>query len=144
MPANMEYELADDIYEKVNDLTENAENALNEGDDETAKELYLTALILIPEPRKEYEQSTFIYAGLGDIAFFDQEYEEALKYFAMAIECAEAEGNPFLELRLGQCYYQLDDDARAKDHLHNAYEIEGEEIFDDEDEEYFDLIKDMI
>ncbi len=144
MPNKNEIDLSDDIYEKITDLTENAESALNEGDDETAKELYMTALMLIPEPRENYEPSTFIYAGLGDIAFYDGDYNEALKYFLSGYNCPDAEGNPFFELRLGQCYYQLDNEARAKDHLHNAYEIEGEEIFEDEDEEYFDLIKDII
>ena len=46
-------------------------------------------------------------------------------------------------LRLGQCAYELGK-QEAAEYLMRAYMLAGEEIFEDEDEKYFNLIRPLI
>lgn len=72
-------------------------------------------------------------------------YEEAYGYLFDAKSNISGEGrnNPFIMLRLGQCSYELGKED-ATEYLMMAYMMEGKELFEDEDEKYFERIKDLI
>jgi hypothetical protein len=55
--------------------------------------------------------------------------------------CPGAIGNPLIHLRLGQVQYELENFAKSKDELMRAYMCQGIEIFDGEDEKYFNFLK---
>ena len=62
------------------------------------------------------------------------------KALESAMECPGGVDNPFLQLRLGQAYYELGqtDDARA--HLQIALDKEGQTIFGFDDPKYYEFI----
>ena len=73
------------------------------------------------------------------------EYEKAYSYLLNAKSNISGEGytNPFVMLRLGQCSHELGKED-AVEYLMRAYMLTGEEIFESDDEKYFDLIKYLI
>ena len=72
------------------------------------------------------------------------QYTDALNNFLESLKCPDGNTNPFILLRLGECYYELGNFEQAKEYLLRAFMWEGEDIFDGEDEKYFALIKDMV
>jgi hypothetical protein len=57
------------------------------------------------------------------------------------MHCADAIGNAFLHLRLGQSQFELGSLDRAADELARAYMAAGREIFDSDDEKYLAFLR---
>lgn len=53
------------------------------------------------------------------------------------------EANPFVLMRLGQSAYELNKD-NSKEYLLKAYMLEGEAIFEDQDNKYLESIRNLI
>lgn len=137
-------ELSEDIVLKIEQLSEEG-NHLFDGDDfNGAFEKFMKGLELLPQPINQWPEATWLFAALGDVYFFTEDYEMGLKAFSDAVDCPEGLGNPFIHLRLGQCAYELGDLGRAADELTRAFMSDGEEIFEDEDRKYFDFLKTKI
>ena len=137
-------ELDEKVAAHIDLLSEQANQYIDEDDFEKAFQSTMEALKLVPEPRAEYEVSTWLYATLGDIYFLAGDFEQALLAFADAVQCPEGLGNPFIHLRLGQCAFENHNLARAADELTRAYMGAGEEIFSEEDPKYFTFLKTKI
>ena len=46
--------------------------------------------------------------------------------------CDHEEDNPFARVRYGECLYETGNIEAAREHLQAAFDMEGEEIFDNE------------
>ena len=137
-------ELNEKIYNRICALCETGDAYFEKDKYQRAVEKYQNALSLVPEPKVEWEASTWIYVALGEVYYYCSQYSEAMIYFGEAEKCPGGIENPLINLRLGQCYCECDDSQLAKEYLLRAYMLEGESIFEDEDEKYFELIKDDI
>jgi tetratricopeptide (TPR) repeat protein len=103
---------------------------------EEAVAAYNKAWVIVPEPRNEWEASTWILASIGDACFlsgYNKSAREALEY---AMHCPGGLGNPFLHLRLGQVLFEQNEKDAAADELIRAYMGAGDEIFRAEDPKY--------
>ncbi len=76
--------------------------------------LFWEAYDLLPEPKEEWVAGTWILGAIGDSNFLNGDYQSgitnlsvAINYFPHALE------NPFLHLRLGQCYFELGEVEKA-------------------------------
>lgn len=70
-------ELNDKLYSKIVKLSEEG-NALSDNRDyQSAKDKFLCALDLVPNPKSDWEAATWLYVALGDVSFLLQSYEEA-------------------------------------------------------------------
>ncbi len=49
-----------------------------------------------------------------------------------------------MHLRLGESLYEMGLKDKAKEHLLQAYMLEEEEIFSEQDPEYFELLEDIV
>ena len=78
--------------------------------------------------------------ALGEVYFFSSKYLEAISFFSEALKCPEGLGNPLINLRMGQCYYELGNYGSAKGYLLKAYMVEGKEIFEGEDDKYIKFV----
>jgi len=134
-------ELDDKTYEQIMELSDEGNELIDEGKFHESIEVLKKALNLIPQPKDIWEASTWIYATLGDASFLANDYEACLNYMFEALKCPGGIGNPFILLRIGQCFFELDNMYKAKEYLLQAYMLEGEEIFEPDDEKYFELIK---
>ena len=137
-------EMNEAIYQKITHLCEQGDQAADDEQFETAKKKYLEAFDLIPEPKEDWEASTWVTVALGDVYYFTEQYEDALNYYFHAMRCPDGLGNPYVLLRLGECFFELGNLEQAQSHLLQAYMMEGDEIFEDEDPKYFNHIKDLI
>ena len=137
-------ELSDEIYEKIEEYSEQGNDYCDNEEWEKAIICFNKALGLLPDPKEEWEAATWIYAALGDMFYFLEKYEEALDNLNYAMMCPNGMANPFILLRLGEAYYELDKKEQAKKYLLEAYMMEGTEIFEDEDEKYFDLVRELL
>lgn len=137
----MSEELDDMTYNQILRLSNEAEALFEKKAFDQALQLYQKALDLIPNPKQKWEASLWVYTAIGDTYFLKAEFQNALKAFEDAKNCADGSLNPFINLRLGQCYFELKEVDKAEDYLLKAYMYEGESIFESENKKYFNHLK---
>lgn len=114
---------------------------MEQGNYSQAIEQFRCAFGLVPEPYQDWEASLWLLTSLGEAYYFDGQYAQAHAALAKVMHVPSAVGNPLIHLRLGEVQFELGNTERAKDELLRAYMGGGEEIFGDEDEKYFDFLK---
>lgn len=129
------------LYIKIKELCKIGDEFASSGDFENAIENYSYAKNLLPEPIYEWEAATWIFVALGDAFFLKGAYTESLNNFCEAQKCVGGIGNPFILLRLGQCYFEINNIKYAREYLMQAYIFEGKKIFDEEDVKYLNFIR---
>ncbi|MFJ7973568.1 tol-pal system YbgF family protein [Psychrobacillus sp. NPDC096389] len=137
-------ELHDELYERIVSLCSQGDDLVNSFEFENAIKMYLKALDLVPEPKQNWEASTWIYTALGDTSYMNKDYDASKHFLFNAINCPDGIENPFIMLRLGETLYELGDVNKAKEYLLRAYILEGYSIFENEDDKYFDVIRSEI
>ena len=139
-----QHSMDEDLYSRIRDLCAKGNDLANEGQFEKACYLYRDALKLVPEPIEDWEATTWILASIGDMYFMDGRIEKAIQPFEDAVRCPGGLGNPFIHLRLGECYWELGQLDRAADELTRAYMAKGIEVFETEDPKYLQVLKTRI
>jgi tetratricopeptide (TPR) repeat protein len=132
----MPTELDPGAYAEITRLTDQGQALFDEGKLDEARRVFMQAWALIPDPKSEWEATTWLAAAIGDIDFLNGYYTTARKGLEFAMLCPGGLGNPFLHLRLGQTLFELGEEDRAADELMRAYMGAGEEIFTDQDPKY--------
>lgn len=135
-------ELSNEVSTKIDALSESGNDCMDEEDFDGAVDAWEEALSLIPEPQNHYVQSVWLNASIGDAYFLQDDFETALTYFLTAKSNVEENvySNPFIMLRLGECYLEQGDQERAKEFLLRAYLLDPDDIFEGEDEKYLDFL----
>lgn len=134
-------ELDDRTFERIRSFCVAGDDLLDEGRTDEALEAYWSAWNLLPEPRTSWEAATWILAAIGDVNFRQGRFEAGRDSLLIAMGCPEAIGNPFLHLRLGQCQLELGETERAADELAQAFRLESEDLFEDEDPKYLEFVR---
>lgn len=135
-------ELTEEVLDRINELSELGNDHIDEEEFDSAVDAWEEALSLIPEPQNHYLESVWLNASVGDAYFLQDDFATALTFFLTAKSNVEENvySNPFIMLRLGECYLELADEEKAKEFLLRAYLLDPEEIFEGEDEKYFDFL----
>ncbi|EDM36673.1 hypothetical protein PBAL39_25435 [Pedobacter sp. BAL39] len=138
-----EKELSQEILDQIAALSESGNEYMDEDDFDAAVSMWEEALELIPDPQNTYAESVWLNASIGDAWFLQDDYESALAYFLLAKSNIEENTyqNPFIMLRLGQCYLEAGDTDLAKEFLLRAYMLDGESVFEGEDDKYLTFLK---
>jgi tetratricopeptide (TPR) repeat protein len=140
----MTHELPADVYDQITSLSRDGD-ALAEAElFDQAIEKYNEAWELVPEPKNQWNASTWILVAIGDACFFARYFTSGIEACAYALTCPDALENPFIYLRLGQCQFEKADLGAAADNLTRAYMLGGKEVFDLEDVKFFDFLKTKI
>jgi hypothetical protein len=134
-------ELADEVHAAIKVLCAKGDELADQDDLVAALDQYWRAWDLLPEPRTNWNAATWILAAIGEANFFGEDYIAGRDNLSLAMHCPSAIGNPFLHLRLGQCEFELGNLDRAADELARAYMGDGAEIFEEEDDKYFEFLK---
>jgi tetratricopeptide (TPR) repeat protein len=132
--------LPPDVQQRMDELCREGDERLDAGSFDKALEAYRAAAELIPDPKEDWEASTWIFTAIGEALFFSGEYAEALQNLRVAVVSPDGLGNPLVHLRLGEVYYELDDFEKAGDELTRAYMGGGKEIFESEDPKYINFL----
>ncbi|WIX32090.1 hypothetical protein QO259_14930 [Salinicola sp. JS01] len=126
MQSNLE--LDEEKYHSITALCENGDKLASDDRFEEAIAEYNSAWSLVPEPKSDWEASTWTLAAIADACFlagYNTSAREALEY---AMTCPGGIGNPFLHLRYGQVLYELGDKKGSSDELVRAYMGAGERV----------------
>ena len=134
-------QLSDELYAKIQELSAQGDQHAEKRQLPEALRSYWAAWDLIPEPKTNWEATTWVLAAIGDANFLGQDYTAGRDNLANAMACPGAIGNPFLHLRLGQCNFELGELDRAADELMRAYMGAGPDIFQDQDPKYLAFVK---
>lgn len=133
--------LPDDIYRMIKKYSEEGERCFQKGDFQNAIRQYNQAINILPEPKTKWEAATWLYTAIGDTLYLTKNYSEALQAFLSALKSANGHDNPFINLRLGQCYYEVNNLKEAENYFLRAYLLEGKKIFDGEPHKYIDYME---
>lgn len=137
-------QLGKSYIEDIERICRAADDYVAEGNNDEAYRKYKEALDIIPEPKTAYETATWIFVSIGDLYFKTGRYDLAKDFFYEAKECPNGVSNPYVLFRLGQSLVETNDEKDAKEFLLRAYMLVGDDIFWDEDEKYYNVIKEMI
>ena len=137
-------ELDESLNQNIQALSQEGERHYEAEAYEQAVTSYLAALALVPNPKEDWEASLWLYAALGDAFFKLKRYEESLGVFRSAEKCQDGLDNAYVVLMIGQNYYELHNKHLAREYLLKAYMLEGEEIFEEQDQKYFETIEDLV
>ena len=140
----VEEELPGEIYQQIETLSEAGNVLAEEENYDAALAKFSEALQLLPDPKHEWEASTWLYASIGDMQFFKADYTAAMNSFYDALNGPDAAAIGFVQLRLGECLFELKQEDKSLEHLLRAYMLEGAEIFAAEDSRYFDFLKSRV
>lgn len=137
-------EIPDEDYARIEKLSEEGNNLVDRNEFAMALQKFKKALELVPSPKNKWEASLWLYASIGDMYLFMEDFEQAKDSFFNALNCPDGQESAFVHLRLGEALYELKEEENALDHLLKAYMLEGEEIFNEEEEKYLDFLKSRI
>jgi tetratricopeptide (TPR) repeat protein len=129
-------ELPDDVYDELTALCKRGDEHARNGELDEAYECYTAAWDLIPEPKGDWEASTWVLSAGGDIHFARANFEKALNQFLRAMQCPGGLGNPYIHLRIGQCQFEKGNIAGASENITRAYMGGGPELFEQEHPKY--------
>lgn len=125
-------ELPEDIQDALEEICDQGNEAMDEGEPEEALVFFRQALEILPQPAEDWEVFGWLQAAMGDARFTLRDYDAALDHFEKAAAYAGEEENPFVLMRLGQIYRRLGKENIAVDYLQRAYGIDGEALFDED------------
>ncbi|MET4084212.1 tetratricopeptide (TPR) repeat protein [Pedobacter sp. UYP30] len=137
----MNKEISNEDFALIEKLSEEGNVFVDNDNFDAAILKFEAALKIVPAPKNSYEASLWLYASLGDMYFFKQEYTLAKENFYNALNCPDGQVTGFVHLRLGQVLFNLEEKHKALDELLRAYMLEGKEIFENEDGQYLKYLK---
>lgn len=137
-------ELNEALHARIRDLSKTGDQHAENGNYPEALTGYWKAFDLIPEPKTQWEATTWLLVAIGDANFLGKDYQAGVDNLSNAMHCPGAIGNPFIHMRLGQCQFEVGNLERAADELTRAYALEGEEIFSNDDPKYLQFLKTKI
>ena len=137
-------ELNDKVYEEIKKRSARGNELADSEQYQEALTEFKKALELLPPPIYIWEASTWLYVAIGDMYFQIEDYSDCLDSFLKAQKCPDGLGNPFICVRIGECFFELENIEKAKQYLMKAYMLEGEEIFSDADPKYLALILPLV
>lgn len=128
------------LQEPIQALLDEGDKLFDKGKFDAALAKYTAARDLLPSERERWEASTWVLTAIGDTHFLQGNFVAAQDALQQASVCPEGAENPFILLRLGQCAFELANVDHARTLLQQAYQLAGEDVFEDEDEKYQQLI----
>ena len=140
MPAPL-LELSESIDAEIKRLCAIGDALAAQGEHAAAVAEYDSAWQLVPEPKNQWEASTWILAAIGDACFLIDKFKSARQALEYAMVCPGAIGNPFIHLRLGQVLFEAGELDLSADELIRAYMGAGEDIFLNDDPKYLTFLK---
>ncbi|CAN5134683.1 hypothetical protein BH09PSE6_BH09PSE6_04840 [soil metagenome] len=102
--------------------------------------MYWKAWAVLPEPKYETRTATWILGAIGDVHFMAGEYSAGRDALLRAMRCPGGINNALLQLRLGQCLYELGAKEEAGQAFVAAYAAGGAERFAQADPKYLALL----
>lgn len=129
----------------TDDYAEDGNKLFDDGKYNQAIQMWLEGLNTLEKPISDHGEAVWFQTSIADAYFMLEEYEKAYSFLWDAKSNLSGEGytNPFVMLRLGQCSHEMGKEE-AVEYLLRAYTLAGYEVFENEDDKYFELIKKLV
>lgn len=137
-------EIEENTYSRIQELCAEGDDLVEQGEIPSALKVYWQAFELMPEPKTDWDATTWILTAIGDANFLQDEFNKGIESLSLAMKCPGAIGNPFIHMRLGQCLFEVGNLDSAAEELVRAYALEGDEIFSNDDSKYLEFLKNRI
>ena len=137
----MDEELPEEIYKNVTDLSEQGNAHSDSERYQEALQQWHSALDLLPDPKSKWTAATWLHASIGEAYWRLEQMKDAKAAFENAYRCADGYINAFVLFYLGACLFELDQKEKSTDYLLRAYMLDGETMFEDENPEYLEHLK---
>jgi hypothetical protein len=135
-------DLPPDLAAEVEALCAEGDGAAAEGAYAQAVLRYEAALELLPEPREQWSEASWLWRAVADARFRGRDFVGALEPISLALLHGDS-GNAFLHLRRGQCLVELGHEADGLDALARAFAGGGRPLFAREEPRWLALIADL-
>jgi hypothetical protein len=132
-----------EIQEQLEALAERADAAFEADDYARAKELFLKAFYLLPEPRYEWPQGGILLDGASLAKLLAGDGHGVLELLRDGLE-APVMNSPLINLRIGQAFLIGEDEDTAANHLLFALLGGGRAVFDTEDPVFYEFATERI
>ena len=99
-------ELSDELYDRIEELSETGNEAMESEDYAKAISCFQEALDILPEPKEDWEAYLWLVGSIGDAHFMMGNYGKSLEFFRKCYNIGETD-NPFILLRLGENYLEM-------------------------------------
>jgi tetratricopeptide (TPR) repeat protein len=138
-------ELPETLYNQVEVLSAEGSDLFDAAKFNSAIAKWTQALDLLPDPKPDWEAHTWLSTSIGDAHYQLQQFEVARQFLFDALNGPDAQDNPFVHYRLGQCEVKLSNVDSAIKRLLQAYMLDGEKIFHGEPDglSYLQILKDV-
>ena len=136
-------ELPDELHQRIVELSERANEAIDGGKPAEAIDPLNEALDLLPPPQQDWDAWTWLNATLGDAYFAQADYKNAKIALFDALSGPDGHTNPFILLRLGQSLLELDEKVQARRWLAQAHMLEGDTLFAQEPAHYLRFLREQ-
>jgi len=135
--------LSAEISRRLDELAVTGNRLLDRRDYSGARYAWQQAMDLLPEPKRDWEASTWLYASIGDSFYHEQKFRDAKDALEDSLNCPDGHANPFILYRLGQTLVRLREEKEGIEFLLRAYMLDGQDIFasDDEGNEFLNLLR---
>lgn len=137
-PAGADARLEPTLDKRVRQLCADGYRIYDSGDYEQALRRFYQAWTLIPKPQTQFEASGWVLTAIGDSYFAKGNFSAGIEALRSALFCPQTVGNPFVYLRLGQCYLEQQRTDDADRHLARALYSGGETLFEKEAVHYLE------
>ena len=126
--------LNEDIGTRIDKLSSEGDAFFEEERLDEAMLKYEEAYSLLPVPKIRWEAALWLNTAIGDVYYVCYQMEKAKHSFFDALNCDGGMVNAFVNLRMGQCLFELGDFDMCKQYLMRAYMLDSFEIFNGEDD----------
>ncbi len=128
------------IADKTRELCQQGYELFDAGDIKTAIRRFYNAWTLIPKPQTQWQEAGWVLTALGDAYFAKGDFENGREALLSALHCPKAMGNPIIHLRLGQCFFELNQPDKAAQQFELVTNHGGAELISKEDPKYMTVI----
>jgi tetratricopeptide (TPR) repeat protein len=127
-------------FKKIQIFNKSADSHIEAGDFALAIKDYQKAWNTLPEPKQLWDAALWIKTGQAECLMTMDDFSKGRDKLLEAMLCHGAVNNPHVHFLLGVCHYKLGDLDDARNEINFAYEIEGETLFQEGDDELRDLL----
>ena len=136
--------LPSELRQMIDKLCQKGDQFAQIDQHDDALDQYEAAWELLPAPKNQWPAATWILMAAGDVYFEKRDYLAAIDSLRQALECPDGDSNAFIQLRLGQCLFEVNDIDAAANVLESVFQEVGEGLFSDEDPKYLNFVKTQI
>jgi len=130
-----------ELSKRVHELCKEGYSAYDKSLYKEAIRHFFRAWTLIPKPQHQYPEAGWVLTALGDAYFRKGDNTLAIESLSSAIHCANIGENPFIQLRLGQAYYESNEMDKARQHFQLTIDYGGNKLFEAEEAKYLELLE---